>query len=127
VSDILSVTGRDVPAMPGGRDHRGRWEWLHWVWPVVALIGGLRERDAPVIAFWVVVLVMMVLGCLIPKRTPPRKQAPITLALIIGFSAAIVWMLLGSTDPRIRWGSVMLAAVFVGGSLIWRVSRLEPS
>lgn len=110
VSEILSVTGRDVPGMPTGRGPiRG---WGHFLYPPVALVGALQHRDWPEVAVWAVTLVAFVVRVARPSTPRPWRARSLAERALIAATLAISFVmvfLLKNAD--LRWTGVVLLVI----------------
>lgn len=119
MSEILSVTGRDVPAMPDDRAHAAHaWEWLHWVCPVFGLLRAVPRHDWPAITVWVVLLAIHVVGLLLrSKRAITNRLAVYSLTALLGASGLAVFI---AHDPVVRWAGVWTAITIAAVVMAWR-------
>jgi hypothetical protein len=127
VSEIQSITGRDVPEMPSDREHRQHWmRWVLWLYPVFALAGAVRHGDGPEMAMWGMLLLMMVVGSLLTRKPAPAPDPAAGVVLMVLLGVLPMTTVVVASNPQVRWSAVALLGLLSVFGLVWRLAPRRP-
>jgi hypothetical protein len=120
MSEIMSVTGRNVPALPPA-DFRDR-TFAQAGWTIFGLMRLFRaafDRDGPGSVFWVLMIALQWL----PRPGAARRWSWFAQGMLLGWMLCAIALATYVTDTRLRWtGVAMFAAMLACTALIPRSS-----